>query len=261
MADPVARPTVSIVILSHRPSLVGEALASATGQTVDCQVVVQHAKANWGDKLNRAVNATIGDWIVILCDDDLLDPAYVERCLRFAGEADIVYTDRRVFTETAEAPTAPVMKTHGAAVSGGEAFLVEHPASSFIFGSPLLMTIMIRRTLWDSLGGYDAIPHADTEFWYRAIVAKARTVYVPEPLFWYRVHPGQLSREVNSMVPALRAFHTKHFPEFGLVIGEGDGSDDDHLLPILSIPVEERAAYAAAHFPASLSVGGSDGDV
>lgn len=242
------RPTVSIVILSHRPGLVGEALASATGQTVDCQVIVQHAKANWPDKLNDAVSAAMGEWIIILCDDDLLDPTYVERCLRFAGEADIVYTDRRVFTDAGEASTAPVMKTHSADVQGGEAFLVEHPASSFIFGSPLLMTIMIRRVLWNRLGGYDNIPHADTEFWYRAIKANARTVYIPEPLFWYRVHADQESRRVDSMVPALRAFHAKHFAEFGLVIGDGSGTDDEHLLPITSIPVEDRVAYAAEYF-------------
>lgn len=252
----------AIVVLSHRPELVGEAMASATHQTMPCQVVVQHSKQNWPEKVNTMVKATDAEWVCVLCDDDLLDPAYIETCLQYAEQADVIYTNRLVFTDDG---WAMPHRTHGPEVHGANAtsaYRTYQPWQAFSFGSPLLMTILVRRSLWDQHGGYDGfMPHADTEFWYRLIrgtrdIPPARTVYVDQPLMHYRNHDQQLSRSYASFLPFLKAFHWKHFDDFGVVIHGGTGQQVPMLDPLQLEPVpphERLAVWAALHNPLTSS--------
>lgn len=226
------RPSVSVIILSHRKGMVPEAFRSALEQQdlagAELQVIVQYCPLNWPEKLNAAVNASAGAFVVILCDDDLLAPTFVARCLACAvgANGDMIYTDRRIFPDGTDASTAPIARFHSTRPAGEISYVVHDPRE-FAFGSALPMTCMIRRTLWDQLGGYDtAIPHADTEFWFRAIRAGARTMYVAEPLFWYRLHAEQLSRTLESGPPALREFHRKHRDFFGITIADEPDAED-----------------------------------
>lgn len=267
----MARSRVAVVIQSHRPALVGEALASAMAQTVPVQVIVQFDRENWGEKFNQAAAATTTEWLVPLCDDDRLAPTYVARCLDYADSGDIIFTDRTVWWEGLRVWYDPRtwFQRHTTPASGyrhmmfGES-LVRHigndaaqvtiPPEVFAFGQPLPMTCMIRRTLWDDLQGYDGtLPHADTEFWYRAVKAGARIVYVPEPLFLYRYHPQQDSRLQSRMTDALVAFHRKHFLDFGFTFDRPVVSGTQWGIDV--VPKEERASYQQAYLhPRSMSV-------
>jgi hypothetical protein len=221
------RPSVSVIILSHRKGMVPEAFRSALEQEGehDPQILVQYCPLNWPEKLNAAVNASEGEFVVILCDDDLLAPTFLSRCLACRDAGDLIYTDRRIFQDGEDPASAPIARFHSSRPAGEISHVRLDPAS-FLFGSALPMTCMIRRTLWDKLRGYDtSIPHADTEFWFRALLAGARTMYVAEPLFWYRQHPEQLSRTVASMAPALREFHRKHHQFFGVTLSEVENAD------------------------------------
>ena len=253
----------SIVILSHRPELLGAAVASALAQTVPVHVMVQHDRDAWPGKLNQIVAASVKEWIIPLCDDDLLDPRYVERCLFFSQDADIVFTDRKGFgpgvvswwkpwtwmrARPATGLRHQMFGPQVAAFIGTDAARVTLDPGTFAFGQPLPMTAMIRRSWWTQLGGYDdAIPHADTEFWFRSVKGGARVVYVPEPLFWYRYHSGQLSAQRPSMMEALRAFHRKHFADFGHAYPTAKPLSGTELQVDIISP-DDRAEYARTHF-------------
>jgi hypothetical protein len=93
-------PTVTVIILSHRRELVGEAMASVFAQTfTDYQVLVQFCETYWGDKLNDIMRAARGKYLCVLCDDDLLAPTYLAEmveALTLSG-ADIAYSDTLIF--------------------------------------------------------------------------------------------------------------------------------------------------------------------
>ena len=238
---------VSVIVLSHRarthPAMVRACLDSVLAQTyADVQLVLQFDADLWPEKLNRAVAAAEGEFVAILCDDDLLDPRFVAQCMKAAPLADIVYTDRLVFQDGADPQTGIDFRMHGPAQPRDQCYRVRLTPDTFTFGVSLPMTILIRKTLWDELGGYDDMPHADGEFWFRAMLANARMVYVPQALFWYREHAGQFSRQQPAMEAALVAFHTKHFQQFGLAVPEAVLADGKITAPI--IPRAERRSYA-----------------
>lgn len=241
-------------------------------QTVPANLLVQHDREGWEGKFNEVVSASRREFIIPLCDDDLLAPTYVERCLEFADHADIVFTDRRAwwsgwvglrnwrswFRRTpatgwhhrmfGKQVESIIATGEGVVASSGKgrAALMEIPPASFVRGSPFPMTCMIRRTFWNARGGYDdTIPHNDSEFWYRAVKAGARVVYVPEPLFFYRFHRGQLARERPSNGAAALAFHRKHFMDFGFAFTPRP--DNPRLHDCTIIPEAERAEYVRRH--------------
>lgn len=239
--------------------MVGQALASALAQTVPVNVLVQFDREGWPDKFNEIAAASTREWMIPLCDDDLLAPNYVERCLAVSADADIVFTDRRVWHERprrwydprtwrrARPEAGFHFRMFGAQYTATDPAHVTLPPDSFAFGQALPMTCMIRRSLWERMGGYDGtVPHADTELWYRAARDGARIAYVPEPLFWYRYHPDQLSRQVPTQTAALVAFHRKHFLDFGFTFDAPEIDGTQWRVQI--IPPEERADYMAKHF-------------
>lgn len=244
------RPKVSIVVLSHRlrshPAMVRAALDSAVNQSYgDVEVRLTYHPENWPTKLNDAVAKTRGEWVIILCDDDLLHPDYVKTCLEAGAEyTDCVYTDRRVFRDWENPEDGFHFRMHGKELSGPDAYRIALSPGSFLFGQSLPMTCMIKRDLWDELKGHDPeMPHSDTEMWYRMTMAGARFVYVPQALFYYREHHGQMCRIVNTMPMALRQFHRKHFLAFGVTFGPDRGYE----VPGEMLPIERRLGYQAAY--------------
>ena len=253
-------PRATIVLMSHRPALLPQAVASVLRQTMPVQMIVNYAAHLWPGKFNEPASIAQGDWLIPLCDDDALHPRFVERCLFFSGNADLVFTDRAVFWTrwdwrnpsswvhrtpwTAKPTTIFPAIAKLAAEGNGAASVILNP-HSFAFGAPYPMTCLIRRSLWESLGGYDQINHADTDFYYRAVKAGAKLVYVPEPLFVYRFHAGNISMERPSNGRAALDFHRKHFLDFGFAFTPHPTLPDEMECTI--IPEAERADYARRH--------------
>lgn len=265
-------PRVTVCILSHRARFLPDAVASVLSQTIyekeDVQLIVQHCKKNWPSKLNSALKAAIGEFIVILCDDDLLAPNFLERVLATAARgkgADIVYTDRICFQDGTRPEDGIRHREHGLAYmddAPDRYYVTQPPAEFFELGATLPMTMLCRRSLWEKLGGYDEhMPHADTEFFARAGFEGARMHYLPEPVFWYREHAGQYSKELRtSMDDFLVAYHRKHFLRFGLpfdtakkIVEPETGADGITLKKgwwkVYLIPPAERMKYALDHYP------------
>lgn len=266
-------PRVSIILQSHRPSLLPRAVASVLAQTAigKVQLIVQHARDNWQDKFNQAASIAEGEFLVPFCDDDLLAPTYVEDVLRVIDVAtpapDVLYTDRTIFEDFPRTWWKPSTWRKQKPWEGvqvqqfGPEYTLEKagpkgyystpiPPEFFIMGASLPMTCVIRKSLWDELKGYDNIPHADTEFYYRAAVAKATFAYLPKKIFWYRQHPTQQCRVVDTMRPAMEAFHKKHFMRFGIVFDAAIDVEPDPAMGggprvvVASVPEAMREEFA-----------------
>lgn len=245
---------VTVAILSHRPRLLPEAVRSVMAQTVPVQLLVQHDADNWPTKIHDVVKAARGNWLVPLCDDDALHPRYVERCLFHSAGADIVFTDRRSWWDRWEwrnwrswvhrTPRTGKVFTFFPQIAAlcranGDSATVTLPREAFQFGSALPMTCMMRLSLWNDLGGYDNITHADTDLWYRAVKAGAVVRYIPEPLFFYRFHNANISVTQPVNGHAALDFHRKHFRDFGFAFTPR--ADDPRYMDCRVVPEGERA--------------------
>lgn len=99
------RPTISVCILSHRPAYKAEAEASVRAQTLwatgTVEIVSKESPEYWGNKINEVIQGSSGQFIVPLCDDDLLgDPTALEQWLGvFAArpETDFTYSNIWLF--------------------------------------------------------------------------------------------------------------------------------------------------------------------
>lgn len=126
---------------------------------------------------NRGVRASIGEYILPLDADDMLDPTFLEKavavldsrpdihivgcdCQRF-GLHDTTYI-------TCDSLTAP-----------------EH-----LVDNHLNYCSMYRREVWEAVGGYDVALQAyeDWDFWLACIPHNFQVYKIPEFLFNYRIH-------------------------------------------------------------------------
>jgi len=163
-------PLVSVITatIPERAAFLEECVASVEAQTVDCWehlVEVDDLRQGCSAMVNRAVARARGDWLFLIADDDLLLPRCLETHLAHSADADVVF--------------APPL------VTGNE-------DRWWFFQAPPVIpsTALIRRSLWDDLGGYDEglIREEDRALWVMAVAADARFVRVDEPCWVYRQH-------------------------------------------------------------------------
>ncbi len=189
-------PLVSIVIASYNYGrFLGEAIASALGQThgnievvvvddgsTDDSVAVAGrfpvrlvAKSNEGvaRTRNRGAREARGEYLVFLDADDILQPTFVERCLRALGSAAYAYTAVEKFG-------LQTGLLHTRAFDGRALFQ----------GNFIPVSVLIRRAVFLDEGGFDPSwpAHEDHELWARLFVHGHSGVYVDEPLLRYRFH-------------------------------------------------------------------------
>lgn len=125
-----------------------------------------------GKSRNLAIKHSKGEYLLILDSDDLLAPNYMEAVLQkiLAESADAGYTLVKRFGLKNDVCT-PRATVH------------EILAGEFPFN-----TLMLKRSLFDEAGGYISdLEMEDTEFWLRALNTGKKFVFLPEPLYFYRV--------------------------------------------------------------------------
>lgn len=117
--------------------------------------------------VNRMVSEAQGDWLFPLADDDLALPHCLETLLAHSEDADIVYSPPLVWGQ---------------------------PAEWFTQAPPVIpSTALVRRTVWDDLGGYDAtsVREEDRKMWVAAVQSGKRFVRADESPTWvYRLAHG-----------------------------------------------------------------------
>lgn len=193
---------VSIIIPSHtRAIYLRETVLSALGQTygnIEVLVMTDAPEAGAEDALrdilpkirffnepdlrrsanlkwNALAQKAAGDFLILLCDDDLLDKTFVEKTLYAmkTHNADIVYTDMKQIG---------LQKTY-ASCRWNPRLFPEY--------SPIPITSLFKRSVYDKVGGYADIPCTDWDFWWTACEKGATARHVGQPLFFYRTHAGQ----------------------------------------------------------------------
>lgn len=203
---------ILVVIPTHdRDQFIGEALESLREQTrkpdtvmvtgnviptdeanlIDCvigtgQVVLLRNELPFDVRLNQAVADVQCDAYLLLSDDDKLDSRYIEKTASAMerGQADVVTTGVRWFGEDGE-PAASLMQR----AMGRRVFQVP--------GMPHISSLVTKHA-WELAGGYKGVSYFDQEFWREVKAAGCdRWVWVQEPLFWYRIHEGQVSAKFD----------------------------------------------------------------
>lgn len=180
--------TASIIIPSNRTTFVDETILSIAKQIVRPKEVVMlydihnTVEAN-ADKINRGASMISADTFVVLGDDDMLHPEFLEKTLAKMEETgcDLVSTAmEQIGLEPGIHRTVMNLDR-----------MKEH------FG--LFYTTLIRKSLWEKVGGYDAFcgPFSDWDFWWRCAEVGAKVEYLLEPLFIYRRHDKQDSQTLT----------------------------------------------------------------
>jgi glycosyltransferase involved in cell wall biosynthesis len=224
-----SKPSISVVITCYAEGkLIFDAVKSVLEQTTPakeiivvndasthletietCQKLEQHSqiKLIWREQnggtsaaRNDGFSAATGDIIALLDADDLLPDralAAIEKTFVDHPDAGFIY-GRYLRQDEAE--------VEGEVIDPGEVSLQQMLKSKGLSLSSqwkLLGTTPLRRSLWESIGGYDlSFGNADlhdVEFWIRAIATGCSYYYVPETIYIWRKYFGSNSRRVTPL--------------------------------------------------------------
>ena len=126
---------------------------------------------------NHGIDAASGTYILLLDDDDLIDPTYIEKAVQILdrGEADIVYCQADRFGEV-ECPWD----------------LPPFSPVTMLVDNVVFITALFPKALWNRAGGFDEGMKKgleDYDFWLTQLEHDARFYRIPEVLFHCRVKP------------------------------------------------------------------------
>ena len=172
-----------------------ESVAAQCGCRVEHLVIVDERREGFARTVNRIAHWAAGEWLWILGDDDLLhDSRCLVEHLLVAGDADIVYSVPLV-TPAWYCPGCGRRYTSNGICHNDHPPLALRPTGveiSSLTPPVLPASSLIRRTLWERLGGYDSewTRGEDQEFYIRALNMGA--VFAPGvPGLWtVRRHDG-----------------------------------------------------------------------
>lgn len=167
--------TVVIPTIPERKKFLKEALDSVKNQTIPCKIIIA-TEGYRLHKFNNIINQIDTEYTLLLCDDDLLDPRFLEVVEPLMKDHDIVSTPIEIFGDVTEKDRV-------------------HSPEHFPFITSLIKTELVKK-----MGGFDVDIGAltDVEFWWRALKHhNARWYKHHEPLFKYRKHGDQDSNTID----------------------------------------------------------------
>jgi len=150
---------------------------------------------------NRGIRAAIGEYVLILSSDDMIDPTFLEKTvgvLESNPDVDIAGCDTQVFDASHETYyTQPLS------------------LDLQLCNNQMNYCSLVRRTVFDRVGLMDENMkgYEDWEFWIRCAKAGMKSVKIPEFLFYYRHKPsgGLLTKCVEQHHSRLLDYiRTKH---------------------------------------------------
>jgi glycosyltransferase involved in cell wall biosynthesis len=180
------------------------------------------ASANW----NRVSRAATGDYIKLVCGDDLIYPDLVRQQLA-ALESNSAATLTASARDLVDANDSAIVRNRGLAglkgqVSGRTAIRRTVVAGSNIFGEPAC--VMMRRTTLEKVGWWDSsFPYLIDETTYARVLLEGDFVAVPRALAAFRISDSQWSvRLARSQSAQAAGFHRWIFVESPGIINRFD---------------------------------------
>lgn len=173
------RVSVLTATLPHRVDMLRDAIASVLRQThnpVEHLIGVDASRRGAGDVLNRQLARATGDWVMVLDDDDLLDPMHIDIALAASDGVDVVYTMPRV---------------EGGAFGNYEVpFNPQLLAAGF---NCVSHTALMRTDLVRKVDGWRDVRAFDLDLFCRLEQIGAEFHQVPEVTWTYRLHGSNWS--------------------------------------------------------------------
>jgi glycosyltransferase involved in cell wall biosynthesis len=166
--------TVITPTLPERTEFLEQCTSSVLAQTVKVTHLVGVDEKRRGPQQtrNELASGVSTEWVLPLDDDDVLDTDFVATLLDRSADADVVYPFTRMVGRTDWCPNR-----------------LFNPRMLFRRNF-IPVTALIRKDLFDMLGGYRKVPLEDWDLWQRAFLHGAKFKCVPEVLWSYRFHEG-----------------------------------------------------------------------
>ncbi len=153
-------------------------------------------KSNGGASSARNLGARLAEtpWLVFLDSDDLITPDYLAQMLEQGEKVPpgdnvvVVCAGRRLAADGRLGPIdTPPARDHAIHLRSGNIFYTH--------------AVMVPRTRFWSLGGFDErlTTCEDWEFWVRLFGSNPQAIPVKEPLAIYRLRPGSLTKNNQSL--------------------------------------------------------------
>jgi glycosyltransferase involved in cell wall biosynthesis len=166
-------------------------------QQPDVRTVLNERNLGTYASLNVGLRLARSPWVAILNDDDLWEPAKLERQLASVSSDVAVCCTYGSFVDDQGNPVEGSPQGFPFPRLDAEDPLNQLARSNRI----IVSSAMLHRETILSLGGFDAtfFGYGDWHLWLRVAKAGLGFVFLDEPLTRYRVHSGQASRQSRTM--------------------------------------------------------------
>jgi len=150
-----------------------------------------------GENVNRVMSLCTGQWVKLLCHDDLLDPACIATMRETLGQIDsasvgVVGHDEQWLFANGHRTTTPRYEPFITTWNGRE-YLQSHLNGEGVPVIPSLTTAMVNRAAFDASAGFDPrYVHFDHFYWLR-LMLKWDYVFVNKILTVNRIHGAQVA--------------------------------------------------------------------
>lgn len=173
--------TVSVVISTYGDNewkvMAAERAEPSAWREHPDEVIIYHGGNTIAESRNNAVAHASGEWLLMLDADDELAPGYLgamRRAVEHLSDGDKLLT--------------PAVQQIRKGRPGAPFFF---PECSLETGNWLIIGTLIRRDLFNKIGGFREHPHGleDWNLWARAVRAGARILKVPDAVYVAHMNP------------------------------------------------------------------------
>lgn len=161
-------------------SLAERAIDSAIDQTVGAHDVWYCHGGDLADARNTGAHQSVADWLIFLDADDQLDHCYIEKMLE--GSGDVRQPSTLGVVDGVEDDYPVLIK----------------PKSSILIGNHLVIGSMVRRGLFEDVGGFRPLPVLeDWDFWIRCALVGVKFGTCPGAIYRVHVQPQSRNQDIG----------------------------------------------------------------